>query len=192
MPILSCKICSEEFYIKPAHLKRWDGKYCSNACAGQGRRTGKFLICTTCGKDVWRTPRHLRISKSGKYFCNKSCQTHWRNSVVYVGSNHPNWKGGEFVYRNLLSKTATEKKCKRCGIIDFRLLTVHHTDWNHQNNKLNNLIWLCYNCHALVHKDKAENKKFMEAIVKQLSQLSVAVRSRVQIPLASQQKIKSP
>lgn len=85
---------------------------------------------------------------------------------MYIGPNHPNWKGGEYIYRNLLSKTPTKKECKKCGIKDLRLLTVHHIDTNHRNNSLNNLAWLCYNCHALLHKDTQENKKFMEAMVK--------------------------
>ena len=87
--------------------------------------------------------------------------------MVYVGSNHPNWKGGEFTaYRSILAKTTTPKTCKRCGLDDQRRLAVHHIDKNHRNNDLNNLVWLCYNCHFLVHKDEKENKKFMEVLVK--------------------------
>ena len=188
MPILSCKICEKEFYKKPCHIARGEGKFCSNKCAGISRLKGKYVSCAICENRVWRTPRHLNNSKSKKYFCNKSCQTLWRNSVVYIGPNHPNWKGGNFTYRDKLVKAGIEQICKRCRMDDFRLLTVHHIDKNHGNNDLNNLTWLCYNCHALVHKDKGEYDKFMGAMVKQLSQRSVAARSRVQIPLAPPKK----
>lgn len=165
MAIVKCGICKKEFYVKPSHLKRGDGKYCSIVCSVVARRRGKFVKCFICNKKVWKMPRHLKNSKSGKYFCNKSCQTVWRNSIVYVGPNHPNWKGGNFIYRELLFKSGGEKICKRCGNKDFRLLTVHHIDKNHKNNKLNNLAWLCYNCHALIHKDTDECRRFMEVLV---------------------------
>ena len=165
MPIVKCKICKKQFYTKPSHLKRGDGKYCSNVCSAKGRRRGKFVTCTTCGKEVWRMPRHLAHSKSKKYFCNKSCQTFWRNSVMYTGSNHPNWKGGFSSYRDMMIRRKIPKVCKRCKIRDFRLLSVHHLDENRKNNKIENLIWLCYNCHYLIHRNKAEKKKFMGNMV---------------------------
>lgn len=165
MPIISCQICQKEFYIKPSHLKRGDGKYCSNTCAGIGRRRGEFVKCQTCGKDVWRMPLHILRSKSGKYFCDKSCQTLWRNSEMYVGPNHPNWKGGLNAYRDMMLRSGLARICKRCDQKDERLLAVHHVDENRKNNTMNNLIWLCYNCHYLIHKDKMEKKKFMEVLV---------------------------
>src|SRR5258708_28609568 len=104
MPILNCGICNKSLYVKPSHVLRGYGKYCSIACAIQARRKGKFVSCATCGKEVWRMPRHLGHSQSKKYFCNKSCQTLWRNSVMYTGPNHPNWKGGLNVYRKIMLK----------------------------------------------------------------------------------------
>lgn len=165
MPILNCKICSKTFYIKPSHVARGNGKYCSNKCSALGRRKGKFVVCSICGKKIWRMPRHLDHSRSGKYFCSKSCQTHWRNSIVYVGQNHPNWKGGWSIYRDKLSRTHIPKICKRCEIGDIRILAVHHIDKNRSNNDIKNLMWLCHNCHFLIHNNKIEYKKFMEALV---------------------------
>ena len=84
---------------------------------------------------------------------------------MYTGPNHPNWKGGEHAYRDTMLRMPKSKKCKRCGIADLRLLTVHHLDENHRNNRIENLVWMCYNCHFLVHKNKEEKKKFMGAMV---------------------------
>lgn len=165
MSLVKCKICSEHFYAKPSHLKRGDCKYCSILCSIEGRKRGKFVKCSTCEKNVWRMPKHLDHSKSKNYFCNKSCQALWRNSVMYIGPNHPNWKGGGNSYKEILIRSSSKRVCKRCRIDDIRLLAVHHIDLDHKNNKLENLVWLCYNCHFLIHKDGSEREKFMGVMV---------------------------
>ncbi|MBI1863746.1 HNH endonuclease [Candidatus Woesebacteria bacterium] len=43
--------------------------------------------------------------------------------------------------------------CVVCGLEDERILNVHHIDRNRQNNKLSNLVWVCMNCHYLIHHD---------------------------------------
>ena len=108
------------------------------------------MICEICKKEVWKAPKALKNSKSGKFFCGKSCQTKWRNEF-FSGEKHYFWKGGEFIYRNNLIKTGIEQVCKRCGNSDRRVLDAHHLDKNRRNNKIENLIWLCKNCHYLVH-----------------------------------------
>src|SRR3989344_5252576 len=124
MPLVKCGVCSKRFYVKPSHLKRGHGKYCSMLCYAKKHNTGKFVKCFTCGKNVWRTPRHFNHSKTKNFFCDKSCQTLWRNSVIYIGPNHPNWKGGGNVYKDILIRSSIEMMCKRCCIKDTRLLAV--------------------------------------------------------------------
>ena len=165
MPKVSCNICAKIFYAKPCHIKRGDGKFCSMTCATKGRRRGKFINCTICNKQVWKQPKALLHSKSGKFFCGKSCQTVWRNTIRFIGPEHPNWKGGEYTYRYILRRSNVLKICKNCGLNDTRLLSIHHIDKNHKNNNLKNLVYLCYNCHFLIHHDKTEFNKFMEALV---------------------------
>lgn len=160
MPQASCKICKKKFYVKPSHLLRGWGKYCSKACQSQSQKRGKFVSCAMCGEKVWRIPKELRHSKSGKSFCGKKCQTLWRNSVLYVGPNHINWKGGEFAYRRIMQASDAPLFCKRCKIKDKRLLAVHHLDMNRKNNGLKNLVWLCHNCHFLIHHSAKEKEKF--------------------------------
>ena len=163
MPRVQCAICSTEFYAKPHWLLRGWGRYCSIECKRQGQKTGVFTDCFSCGKKVYKTQRALRGSQSKNYFCNRSCQTKWRNSV-FVGEKHANWKTGANVYRTLLARSGVARVCNLCRTRDKRILAVHHIDHHRANNDLKNLAWLCHNCHFLVHHHEEERKKFMVSI----------------------------
>ncbi len=165
MPEVNCLICGKYFYIKPFHHNKGWGKYCSIRCRNKSQLKGKTKICFSCGKEIYRSLGDIKKSESKRFFCNKSCQTIWRNKVLYSGENHSNWKGGDSVYKRILLRSKIKKVCKRCGEIDMRILTAHHIDSNRHNNKVENLLWLCHNCHYLIHHDKVENKKFMEVLV---------------------------
>lgn len=158
MPIVTCLICEKEFYVKPSHQKLGWGKYCSTSCRTRGQFNGKTVTCFVCKKELYRSLKGLRKSISGKFFCTKSCQTIWRNTILYSGGNHPNWVSGESSYRRILKANSREQICVLCKTIDKRILAVHHYDKNRKNNTISNLVWLCYNCHYLVHHDS--NEKF--------------------------------
>ncbi|MCC6323652.1 HNH endonuclease [Candidatus Nomurabacteria bacterium] len=164
MPIIECKICSKEFYGKPYHIKKGQAKYCSQACMRVGSRTGKIVNCHSCNKEVYKTVKALRISKSKTYFCTKSCQTKWRNSV-FIGPKHANWKEGKHSYRSVINRYKVPKKCNLCKTEDFRIIAVHHIDRDRKNNSIANLMYLCHNCHFLIHHYKNEERKLMEALV---------------------------
>lgn len=146
-----CLICGKEFYIRPNHLNRGWGKYCSADCRTKSQFKGKLVTCFICNKETYRTPKELKTSRSGNYFCSRSCQTIWRNKFLFSGENHANWKTGRAVYRRILLSSGREKICILCKTEDARILAVHHIDKNRLNNKLENLTWLCHNCHYLVH-----------------------------------------
>lgn len=165
MPNVECRICKETFFVKPYFIQRGWGKFCSRTCQFVSQKKGKMVDCFICARKVYKAPRHLEHSKSKKYFCSKSCQTVWRNSIVYVGRDHPNWTNGESSYRDIMLRNVEAMICRRCKINDKRVLVVHHLDKNRQNNNPENLIWLCCNCHFLIHRHKNEIKKFMEALV---------------------------
>lgn len=162
---MNCKICSNSFYAKPNWIRRGDGKYCSVACKRKAQKTGTVVQCFICKKEVYRARRHLLHSKSRKYFCGKSCQTIWRNTMVFVGPNHANWKNGENTYRRIMLRNNLPQICAKCRSQDKRTLTVHHIDKIRTNNSLRNLAWLCHNCHFLVHHYIEERGKFLEAMV---------------------------
>lgn len=154
MPFVSCKICKKSFYAKPNHLRRGWGIFCSAKCQYKSYLKGKLVNCEICGKKVWRQPSKIEHSKSKKFFCSKSHQTLWRNHF-FSGERHPNWKNGENIkHQEFLLQSGVKPICKLCRCNDFRVLAVHHIDQNRRNNKIDNLTWLCFNCHHLVHIHK--------------------------------------
>lgn len=164
MPVVSCQSCSRSFNAKPFWLKKGYGKYCSSACHHKGMRMGKEIICDICGVPSYKQPKALLNSKSGKFFCGKSCQTRWRNQL-YIGEKHANFKTGENAYRAVLERNKVPKRCRLCKTEDIRVLAAHHIDKNRKNNNLENLAWLCHNCHFLVHHYEKDREAFMATIV---------------------------
>ncbi len=162
--MVPCKHCGKIFYAKPFWIKKGWGKYCSSNCHHTAMRTGQEVRCEICKKLTYKTPKALNGSKSGKFFCSKSCQTQWRNQL-YIGKKHANFTTGMYSYRSVLNRYKVPKICHLCKTIDVRVLAVHHIDKNRKNNKLSNLIWLCNNCHFLVHHYEEEREKIMVPIV---------------------------
>ncbi len=157
--IRKCKICDKVFSAKLSHIKMGYAKYCSRDCSNVGMRKGELVRCTICKKETYKSISRLKVSKSGKFFCNKSCQTTWRNKY-FSGNKHKLWKGGFSIYRDVLLRNNSVPACTLCSIKDIKVLAVHHIDENHRNNEFKNLAWLCHNCHYLVHNFKVEKDKF--------------------------------
>ncbi len=164
MPIVNCKKCDLEFKAKPSWIKNGHGIFCSSSCQYEAKKKGKIIECFICKKEVYKQKKALEKSKSGKFFCGKSCQTVWRNSE-FVGVKHANWKEGEHAYRSVLVRHGIQKVCDNCKIEDKRVMAVHHVDRNRKNNDVTNLVWLCHNCHHLTHHYQPEREKYMVPIV---------------------------
>lgn len=160
MALVTCLQCTKEFYIKPNRQAKGWGKYCSNNCKHLGFKTGNLILCTFCNKTTYKNRKDQSRSVSGNFFCNKSCHASWRNLQVF-GNIHANWKSGESSYRDILRRTDRLQVCAKCMTDDKRILAVHHIDKNRQNNAVSNLLWLCHNCHFLVHHDSVEATGFI-------------------------------
>lgn len=162
---VNCVQCGQPFHAKLAHRKRGWGRYCSRACQYEGFKRGVTTACQVCEREVYRSPSEFKNSKSGKFFCDKSCQTKWRN-LQYTGEKHRNWKAGASVhYRAMLKRTGMVQQCGWCKTTDTRILAAHHLDHDRKNNSKENLRWLCHSCHWLIHNDSVIRHKFMVAMV---------------------------
>lgn len=148
--IFPCKYCGKHFYVKPSHRKSGKGIYCSRRCSDLGGRRGQVVSCEQCRDEFYASPKQIRRSKSKKFFCSKICYLKYK-AIHYVWSGHPMWKTGESAYYDTMRRIR-KPICNRCKIRKIRVLVVHHVDKNRKNNVLSNLVWLCRNCHFLVHK----------------------------------------
>lgn len=109
--------------------------------------------CALCGETIVRPKGHLR-AKSGMYFC---CAEHMaqaqdknsgeRYKPIRPLRYAPCGEATITTYRKFAFKHYP-CECSVCkSVTDKRQLEVHHIDENRFNNKLDNLIILCGNCH---------------------------------------------
>lgn len=90
-----------------------------------------------------------------------------KSAMWYIENNKP--INAPKLREKLIEEGIKENKCENpeCGITDwhgkFLPLELHHINGNHFDNRLENLILLCPNCHAQIHgynkpKEKNINK----------------------------------
>lgn len=159
---LNCKNCKKDFLGW-----RKSQIYCSKKCRakylgwGAGKKTGEFVKCDTCGKELWR--KGFLLKKYKVFFCNKECQAiHKKEKLDYsweTGKNNYAWKGNEVSY-NVLHKwirrhKGTAKKCSKCG-------SKNSVVWANKSFKykrsLNDWIELCQKCHIEYDKKNGWGK----------------------------------
>lgn len=62
----------------------------------------------------------------------------------------------------LLEENLLEYKCSNCGISEWQgkslVLQLHHVNGNNRDNRLENLVLLCPNCHSQTHNFCRKNK----------------------------------
>jgi Zn finger protein HypA/HybF involved in hydrogenase expression len=109
--------------------------------------------CLNCGKDI----------PNRNIFCNNKCQGEYNRKKDFEEIENGN---ETFYYERyklyLIHKNG--EKCMKCGWKERHPITgnvpiqLEHIDGNSDNNKLNNLLLLCPNCHSLTPTYGALNK----------------------------------
>ena len=101
--------------------------------------------CLVCGKEYVFIPK-----KNGEKYCSRKCYYE-----IMKGKKNPNWKGGtSHAFFSRLAKENLIQKCVVCS--STKNLEIHHIDFNHDHNKLSNLVILCKSCHSKIH-DRVNN-----------------------------------
>jgi len=129
--------------------------------------------CVYCDKKFLVYPCVLKNKQN--IFCSCSCRAKYRKGKLAA-----NWQGGlsfeEYgvEFDNHLKEQIRFRdnyKCKICGCSQLengRQLDVHHIDYNKKNNKLNNLVSLCNNCHMKTNGNRKYWENYFKVLLKNL------------------------
>ena len=116
------------------------------------------MNCYNCNKEITKRNKFCSI-KCQKEFEYKKYIENWKNGQI-LG------KRGEFQISMHIKRYLFEKyynKCARCGWGKINkytgniLLEIEHIDGDYKNNKEENLMLLCPNCHSLTSTYKGAN-----------------------------------
>lgn len=68
------------------------------------------------------------------------------------------------IKRILIREKLKEYKCEICGLTEWMglpiVLELHHINGNNRDNRLENLQWLCPNCHSMTDNFRGRRKKY--------------------------------
>jgi len=188
--IKKCLICGKEFYVKPCNQHR--SKYCSRKCLGinngrtQGFSKGHKGFLTK--KHYLKIAEKLRNKPNAGWFTterikNRKCSEKTREKIRQskLGEKNPMWNDGSSAklygieFNNKLKEQIRKRDtylCRECGIIQEclpRKLSVHHIDYNKENNDIYNLISLCGICHSKTQKDRKYWTKYFQKLFIQIN-----------------------
>ena len=100
-----------------------------------------YKNCKTCTKEFKFFP-----SQKAGLFCSRRCHTDYRITTII--------KSGKGTKSTALSylKRFKDYNCSECGIKEYNnkpiQLQIEHVDGNPKNNIIENITWLCPNCHS--------------------------------------------
>ena len=160
----NAKFCSKKCMGVFTAKQNWKtGKFSVNKLIGRKynkKKKGFYRKCLICGKLMYITPSHIN-----RKYCSRKCQgignwkfhreTYIKNIYKRYKDKNPRWKGGRsWGYATEQAKQVLNNKidvqvCQVCGSKDKT--RIHHINFNHYDNRLENLCVLCVNCHAKIH-----------------------------------------
>lgn len=153
-----CLNCGKE-------LIKGQKKYCSLKCTAQKRKEGykkhfEKQKCLYCGESF--------IGLNDRKYCSIQCDSaHKKENIIKLFLSGEYYINGNNNIPSTIRKYLFDKanyKCELCGYEGYNLKTgntilqIHHKDGNSGNNKPDNLIVLCPNCHAKTENYMALNK----------------------------------
>lgn len=80
-------------------------------------------------------------------------------NILVINSNYQSYK----LKRRLIQEGFKENICERCKLSEWQGLPIplelHHKNGNNRDNRLENIVLLCPNCHALTESYRGKNKR---------------------------------
>jgi predicted nucleic acid-binding Zn ribbon protein len=154
----------EEYYKNPklclncnkviSYEKKKDNKYCSRSCSAivNNLKRKKRKSCLVCKKE---------INKGSSKYCSLTC-----HKTYHFNQRLSDWIEGNYSTksRNFFRRYLTETygyKCSCCEISEWNnksiVLEIDHIDGNPENNRPENIRFICPNCHSQTDTYKAKN-----------------------------------
>lgn len=160
MKELQCQNCGQKFVVKSPKNTR--AKFCTRRCClADFRKRHRAKLRDYSLK--WAAENRLR-SREIKTRWNRSesgtvNRLEWRKrnwpeiKARYLEGYHadPDTLKGRQRSRKILQQHDSEMLCRICG--SSSLVECHHRDLNPRNSCLENLEWLCSECHKWIHTE---------------------------------------
>jgi hypothetical protein len=91
MPVeFNCDFCGKLSEKSPSHMNE-ENNYCSRSCGNKDMSADKPSVkCNYCGEEFEVTPS--RYNQSDNFYCNKKCETKWRNENAKYGEDNHNYE----------------------------------------------------------------------------------------------------
>lgn len=110
---------------------------------------------------LWLKEEQNKLQKKFKKMITKQSENIYDFRGIWIDVTK---RMNELQYRMLLLKTKIPIVCKMCGakenIRGFQM-SVHHIDGDHDNNLIENLVWICESCHQYLHNPKGINSEMV-------------------------------
>ena len=171
--VKECDNCGGIIEVQLSRYKTFNYHFCNQDCEYEWMKKSVKVTCDLCGKEFERTLSQYK--RGNVFFCSRKCSENGKKL-----NKHWNWQGGKSFekygvdFDNVLKELVRkrdEHTCQECQFTEKQLgykLNIHHIDYDKRNNKMNNLISLCNNCHSQSNYSRDDwVKYYMNKIKKQ-------------------------
>jgi len=160
-----CFYCKKIFFDSPSRKRIFCGKDCQRRYRTiRPKPINKEKECDNCGIK-------FIIKYDRQRFCSRDCSSYWLSNVRNKGENHPKYKGNikqRYSYPSIFYKIRKDiikihnGECLICG---NPASSVHHIDYDKENNYIDNLVLLCNRCHAKTNTNREEWKERINHLI---------------------------
>ena len=164
----NCKHCKKNFNFSITSDKANHSRWCDqnpkrnswNKEAGSVKLYGKvkefFVSCETCKQNFVVKEKEKLHPQKDKYFCSRSCA----NKCGGIAKSLKHYIQDSDAHYRTVAWRYHDKKCIVCN--EDKIVTVHHINHVHNDNRPKNLVPLCPTHHQYMH---SKHRSLIEDIV---------------------------
>lgn len=130
-----------------------------------------FDVKTLVGRSIYRGPKHIK-----------------QKTLFEILVKGDSYKNSNKLRQRLIRNGIKEEKCEKCGITEWNgekiVFELHHINGDHYDNRLENIVFLCPNCHSQTHNFCGKNSTADEEKQRYNKLIEIAKKdSEVKLPL---------